>query len=94
MSHTQRRQLRAELDPAYPPEISHWLWVLRDTRERTMEVIDGLDDSLLDRMGPGGNTPGTILAHIAAVETSWLYDEILVVEYPEELLAYLPPHDA
>jgi uncharacterized damage-inducible protein DinB len=91
MTEAQRRNLRTVPDPAFPYPIGHWLWVLADTRQRTLEALDGLDEGVIDRLGPGGNTIGTILAHIAAVETSWLYDEIVLADYPEELLDYLPP---
>ncbi|MDQ3548457.1 MAG: DinB family protein [Chloroflexota bacterium] len=86
-----RRRLIAELPVGYPPEIARWLWVLADTRRRTLEVLDGLDDSRLDEPGPGGNSIGTILAHVAVIETDWLYVEILGEDYPVELLALLPP---
>lgn len=86
-----RRRLIVELDSGVPAEIARWLWILADTRELTLEVIEGIDESHLDRSAPGGNTIGTILAHLAAIEASWLYDEIHVTDYPPEVVASLPP---
>jgi len=86
-----RRSLIAEPPAGYPPEIARWLWVLADTRRRTLEVLDGYDDARLDEPGPGGNSIGTILAHVAVIETDWLYVVVLGEDYPAELLALLPP---
>ncbi len=91
MTGSVRRRLIAEPPAGYSAEIARWLWVLADTRQRTLGVLDGLDDSRLDEPGPGGNSIGTILAHVAVIETDWLYVEILGEDYPVELLALLPP---
>lgn len=91
MSTDARRRLVAEPPAGCPPEIARWLWVLAGTRRRTLEVLDGLDDTRLDEPGTGGNPISTILAHIAVIETDWLFVEILGEEYPADLLALLPP---
>jgi uncharacterized damage-inducible protein DinB len=91
MSDSARRSLIAELPTGYPPEIAHWLWVFADTRRRTLEALEGLDESRIDEPGPGGNSIGTILAHVAVIETDWLYVEILEEDYPADLIALLPP---
>lgn len=80
-----------DLDPTVPPEIARWLWVLTDTRRRTLEALEGLDAAHLDVPAPGGNTIGTILAHIAVIEVDWLFVEIREEPYPDELLPLLPP---
>jgi len=56
-----------------------------------MEVLEGFDESLIDEPGPVGNSIGTVLAHIAIIETDWLYVEILGEDYPADLLKLLPP---
>lgn len=91
MTTNAREILTAELPDGYPPEIARWLWVFADTRQRTLEVLDGVDETRLDEPGPGGNSVGTILAHMALVEADWLYVEILGEEYPADLVALLPP---
>ncbi|HYI15856.1 MAG TPA: DinB family protein, partial [Thermomicrobiales bacterium] len=48
------------------------------------------DASRIDEPGPGGNSIGTILAHVAIIETDWLYVEILEEDYPADLIALLP----
>jgi uncharacterized damage-inducible protein DinB len=90
MSTQSRRRLVAQPPADCPPDVARWLWVLADTRARTLEAIDGLDESRLDDPGPGGNSIGTILAHIALIETDWLYVEILEEDYPADLTAVLP----
>ena len=80
-----------DLDPTVPPEIARWLWVLDDTRRRTHEALEGLDDTHLDSPSPSGNTIGTILAHIAVIEVDWLYVEIREEPYPDDLIPLLPP---
>lgn len=86
-----RRRLIVEPAADLPAEVGRWLWVLADTRRRTLETLDGFDEARIDEPGPGGNTVGTILAHIAVIETDWLYVEILGEEYPADLLPLLPP---
>ena len=53
-------------------------------------MLDGLDEARIDDSGPGGNSVGTILAHVAVIETDWLYVDILEEGYPTELIALLP----
>jgi uncharacterized damage-inducible protein DinB len=91
MATTPRRSLIAEHPAGYPPAIARWLWVFADTRRRTLEVLDGLDEALIDEPGLGGNSIATILAHVAVIETDWLYVEILEEDYPADLLVLLPP---
>lgn len=64
--------------PGYQPDIGRWLWALEDTRRLTQECLAGLDQAALDWTPPaGGNSIGTLLYHIAAIEADWLYVEIL-----------------
>lgn len=87
----ERRLLVADLPDDLPEALARWLWVLRDTRRRTLEVLDGFDDARIDEPGPGGNSVGTILAHVAIIELDWTCVEIRGEDYPEELLPLLPP---
>lgn len=93
MATDARKSLIAEPPAGYPPEIARWLWIFADTRMRTLEVIEGFDDARIDEPGPGGNSIGTILAHVALIEADWLYVDILGEDIPAELLAVLPPND-
>jgi uncharacterized damage-inducible protein DinB len=64
--------------PGYEPEIGRWLWALQDTRDRTLQSLDGLADVDLDTKPPGAdNTIGVLLYHIALIEADWLYAEAL-----------------
>jgi uncharacterized damage-inducible protein DinB len=60
------------------PDVGAALWMLDDTRARTLLAIDGLAEDDVDAIPiGGGNTIGALLYHIAAVERSWLYVDIL-----------------
>ena len=78
----------------YEPEIGRWLWALHDGRNRTRETLEGLPAATLDwRPDYGGNSIGTLLYHVAAIEMDWLYTEILESDsYPPEM-AEMFPHD-
>ncbi len=76
MSETQH--LSVETLPDYAPEIGRWLWALEDTRRMTKDSLTNTDQSVLDWIPPqGGNSIGTLLYHIAAIELDWLYTEVL-----------------
>jgi len=76
----------------YAPAVARWLWLLTDLRERTVAVLDGLDERLLTwRPDPAANTIGTLLYHIVGIELDWLYAEILErPDYGPEVTALLP----
>lgn len=76
-----------------PPDIGRGLWCLEDTRRRTKESLDGLDQRTLDWTAPaGGNSIGTLLYHLAAIELDWLYAEVLEAPepWPEEVTRLFP----
>jgi uncharacterized damage-inducible protein DinB len=65
------------------PELGRWLWALEDTRARTKEAVAGLDQAALDWTMPGvENSIGSLLYHIALIESDYLYADILAVDYP------------
>lgn len=77
----------------YEPYIGTWLWILQDTRQMTLDILKGLDDKTANWVTPDGmNSIGSLLYHIAAIEMSWLYDDIFEeMKYPlkiEELMNY------
>ena len=70
-----------------------FLWMLEDTRSRTKGSLEGISQMVLDWNGsPGGNCIGSILYHIAAIEMSWLFSEILISSFTPEI-EKLFPHD-
>lgn len=74
----ERDQLLITPHAGYDPLIGRWLWLLTDSRQRTLEVLAGIPASALDwRPDDGANTIGTLLYHIVAIELDWLYVEIL-----------------
>jgi uncharacterized damage-inducible protein DinB len=89
-----KRQLILEDLAGYDPEIGRWLWAMEDARRRTKETLQGLDDRALDWVASHAeNSIGALLYHIAAIETDWLYADVLEgAEFPPDLVA-LFPHD-
>ena len=80
-----------ELDGAIDPEIARAIWGLWDTRRRTLKLLARVDEAAIDWAPPdGGNTIGTLLYHIAAVELSYLYEDILETQWAPELDPLLP----
>jgi hypothetical protein len=91
MSEEPFRHLLAGALEGSAPEVGRWLWVLEDTRQLTLESLEGLSPAALDWLPPhGGNSIGTILYHIAAIEMDWLYAEVLEEPepWPEALTAH------
>lgn len=84
----------------YAPEIGGLLWMLEDGRARLKEGLAGLDAVheqavLAWSPQPAVNSIATLLYHIAAVETDWLFEEVLAdytpataVAWPEDLLPH------
>ena len=76
----------------YEPEIGRWLWAMEEVRRRTLDLVKGLDQQTLDWEGPDGreNAIGSLLYHIALVEMSWLFLDILEQDLPPPVKADLP----
>jgi uncharacterized damage-inducible protein DinB len=90
MSSTRMQRINQEL-PAEEPQIGRALWRLEDTRERTMQRLAGLDPALIDWAAPeSGNSIGSILYHIAAIEADYLYSDMLEQPFPQEVIDQFP----
>src|SRR3954469_3357305 len=78
--------------PGYEPEIGRLVWMLEDTRRRTKESLEGLSDDILEwTPDPVANSIGALLYHLAAIETDWLYVEVVETEtFPPDLVALFP----
>lgn len=89
---TERDQLFIVPFAGYAPSVARWRWLLTDLRQRTLAVLDGMDERLLNwRPDPDANTIGTLLYHIVGIELDWLYVEILErPDYGPEVTALLP----
>jgi len=76
------------------PEIGRWLWVLQDTRQRTLSELDRLTPAIIDWLPPNNESSiGTVLYHIALIESDWLYTEVLEQPIPPEVLSLFPYDD-
>jgi uncharacterized damage-inducible protein DinB len=88
---SMREQRVAGSLPAREPEIGRALWRLEDTRQRTMQRLDGIDPTLVDWAAPeSGNSIGSVLYHIAAIEADYLYADTLKQLFPEEVIGMFP----
>lgn len=83
-----------KIDPlaATDPEIGRWLWALEEVRKRTLRLVNEIEQPLLDWRGADGgeNSVGSLLYHIALVEISWLYLDLLQQEFPPEVSDLFP----
>lgn len=81
------------LEPlADDPEVGRWLAALEDARRDTIRELSDVTPQMLDWLPDAPlNSIGTLLYHIALIETSWLLDDIFEGEpSPEWLRALLP----
>ena len=83
-AHEQKQRV-FKLPEELPPEIARWIWVVTDTRERTLASLRGLKQEQLDREPAGANSIASLLYHIAVIEMSYLYEDILGLGWCEEL---------
>ena len=78
MTEAVKRQLIIEPLAGCEPEIGRMLWMMEDTRRRTLKVLDGIEQATMDWQPPAnGNSIGTLLYHIAAIEMDWLAVEVM-----------------
>ena len=63
--------------PGFDPRIGLYLAQLEDVRERTKRYVDGLTQAQLEwHPNPKVESIGTMLIHVAAVELSWIQEDI------------------
>jgi uncharacterized damage-inducible protein DinB len=75
----------------YPDPIGRALWQIQDARRRTLDSLDRVDPARVDRPGlGGGNSLGSLLYHIAAIELDYLYGDILELPFPPDLDGLFP----
>ncbi|MEX0666924.1 MAG: DinB family protein, partial [Acidimicrobiia bacterium] len=67
------------------------LWMMEDTRARTMRALEGLPADQIDARPVGAdNSIGSLLYHLAAIEADWLHADILQKDYPEWMAQLFP----
>jgi uncharacterized damage-inducible protein DinB len=75
----------------FDPVIAPWIWTLQDTRARTKRLLEKAGQDVLNLAPPeGGNSISSLLYHLAAIELSYLYEDILGIGWSDELAALLP----
>lgn len=82
------------------PEVGQWLWGMQEVRRGLLSTLDrieqaGFGQEFLDWRGPDGNdnSVGTLLYHVAGVEMGWLYFDMLMTGFPDEVQEWLPFDD-
>jgi len=84
------------LDPiADDSEVGRWLAAMQDARRDTLRELETVTPAMLDwRPDAPLNSIGTLLYHVALIETSWLLDDIFEGDPgPAWLQALLPFED-
>jgi len=72
--------------PCREPEVGRWLWALQDTVRSPMNAWKASPRRKLDRSPPyQGNSIGSLLYHIAAIEADWLYEDVLQSGFPADV---------
>jgi uncharacterized damage-inducible protein DinB len=80
-----------ERPEGYVPAAGLFLGMMEDCRERTLRLIDELHPARVDDPTPWhGNTAGSLLYHVAAIELDWLYAEIMAKDFPGETEEWFP----
>ena len=88
---TEIERLQIEPLPAQNPNIGRALWQLAGARQRLKQGLADLDETLLDwEPYPDGNSIGTLLYHIAAIEVDWLFAEVLERPFAPEIVELFP----
>jgi hypothetical protein len=73
------------------PEVGRWLSALEDGRRDTLRELERVTPEMVDRRPDGPlDSIGTILYHIALIEADWVATDILGLDEPPELMAFLP----
>lgn len=75
---SEKRQLIIEPLPGCDPDIGRMLWMMEDSRHRTRKTLEDIQQPVIDwQPHVNGNSIGTLLYHIAAIELDWLAVEIM-----------------
>ncbi|MCA9928300.1 MAG: DinB family protein [Anaerolineales bacterium] len=91
MRESKKELLTVGTIQAGEPEIGSFLWLLEAARRQLKRTLNEIDEQWLDWEPPyNGNSIGTLLYHIAAIEIDWLYEEVLQTKFPAEITALLP----
>src|ERR1043165_7190975 len=88
---SQRKSLLITPLSGYPRDIGGWLSALQDARARTLLILEAMEPQWLDFVPPDGSESiSTILYHLAAIEASWLFEEVLQISLPAEMESLFP----
>ncbi len=75
----------------FSPGVGRLLSMMEDCRARTLREVDRVSPSMVDAATNwSGNTIGSLLYHVAAIELDWLYADILQRGFPDEAFEWFP----
>ncbi|HUU79624.1 MAG TPA: DinB family protein [candidate division Zixibacteria bacterium] len=89
----EEKEIKLNKDSKLSPKISSYYSQMREVRNRLINIINDLPDFVLDYT-PDENiveSIGTLLLHIAAVEWSWIFEDIDKKEFKFEEWKYAFP---
>ena len=78
MSKKQPEIFKLEKSTELSPQVATWYGIMVKAREYLIEIVEGLEKEALDFTPHDRKieTIGTLLMHIAAVEWSWIFEDI------------------
>lgn len=81
-----------EPHPGAAPEVGTWLWAMDEVRRGLVTSVAGLEQDAIDWRGPASedNSVGSLLYHLALIEMSWLYEDVLLEDPPADIEVLFP----
>ena len=90
MSDSQTEINKLEKSTKLFPKVADWYSIMAKARERLIAILENLEEEALD-FTPNKEkfeSIGTLLMHIAAVEWSWIFEDIDGLEFDYERFKY------
>ncbi len=78
MSNGEIKATRLERSTELPTKVSYWYSMMESVRRRLLLIVENLEEETFDYTPNEKNieTIGTLLLHIAAIEWSWIFEDI------------------
>ncbi|MFW9777597.1 MAG: DinB family protein [Candidatus Heimdallarchaeota archaeon] len=83
-------QIKLTKPEGLDPRTATWVAEMNEVRQRLITIIEDLDEAAIDFTPDERRieTIGTLLFHIAAIEFSWIFEDIYGEEFEEEEWKY------
>lgn len=83
--------------PGAVPEIGVWLWGMQEVRAGLLDALNRVEQAgfgqwFLEWRGLDGddNSVASLAYHVAHIEMDWLYSDMLMTPYPDDILELVP----